>query len=72
MTKTNKPKTQRNMCWTTLCANKTICFIENGYNGVLKALRDLQINDANLAYAVEKYVKRKGIQLSYKYLLKDI
>jgi len=46
-------------------------FIENGHNGVLKTLRDLQINDDDLAYAVEEYVKRKGIQLSYHYLLKD-
>jgi hypothetical protein len=48
-----------------------ICCIENGHNGVLKTLRDLQINDDDLAYAVEEYVKRKGIQLSYQYLLKD-
>ena len=33
---------------------------ENGHNSVLKTLRDLQINDDDLAYAVEKYVKRKG------------
>ena len=33
---------------------------ENGHNGVLKTLRDLQINDDDLAYAVEEYVKRKG------------
>jgi hypothetical protein len=48
-----------------------ICCIENGHNGVLKTLRDLQINDDDLAYAVEEYVKRKGIQLSYQYLFKD-
>jgi hypothetical protein len=48
-----------------------ICCIENGHNGVLKTLRDFQINDDDLAYAVEEYVKRKGIQLSYQYLLKD-
>ena len=48
-----------------------LCCIENGHNSVLKTLRNLQINDDDLAYAVEEYVKRKGIQLSYQYLLKD-
>ena len=42
-----------------------ICCIENGHNSILKTLRDLQINDDDLAYAIEEYVKRKGIELSY-------
>jgi len=52
------------------CIYIRFSFIENGHNSVLKILRDLQINDDDLAYAVEEYVKRKGIQLSCKYVHK--